>query len=205
MQFKMVYSDNANEIGKAAKTVGFQHEPSTPHRPQSNGIAESAVRRVLEGTRSVLYASGLSHAWWREATRAYAYMRNIHDKVQDGKTPYELRFNERFPGLVLPFGCLVEYKPQAEREVDLVLKFDKRTLPGIFMGYHARHGGRWSGDYLIVDVAAYSLAKDKRGVHVHRVKEVLKPTTITFPIRTGDIKQSENHSHLAEEKAEQKV
>ena len=173
-QLKMFYSDGAGELHKSATNIGFQHEPSTPHRPQSNGVAENAVRRVLEGTRAVLFASGLSHAWWREATRAYAYMRNIHDKVHSNKTPYEHRFNEPFPGIIVPFGCLIEYKPRAEKEVDQVFKFDKRTLPGNFMGYHARHGGRWSGDYLVIDVAAYSSAPDKRGVYVHRVKEIIK-------------------------------
>ena len=112
---------------------------------------------------------------------------------------------EPFPGLIIPFGCLIEYKPRAEKEVEQVLKFNKRTLPGVFMGYHARHGGRWFGDYSVIDAAAYGSATDKRGVYVHRVKEIIKPDRISFPIKDGSIKQSEHHYHLAKEQAEQKV
>ena len=38
---------------------------STPHRSETNGIAERAVRRVKEGTSAVLLQSGLDKNGWR--------------------------------------------------------------------------------------------------------------------------------------------
>ena len=50
---KVIYTDNSLEFGKACCT-------STPHRSETNGIAERAVRRVKEGTSAELLQSGLN-------------------------------------------------------------------------------------------------------------------------------------------------
>ena len=39
---------------------------NTPHRSETDGIAERAVRRVKEGTSAVLLQSGLNESWWAE-------------------------------------------------------------------------------------------------------------------------------------------
>ena len=46
---KVVYTDNSLEFGKACEELSWNHCTSTPHRSQTNGIAERAVRRVKEG------------------------------------------------------------------------------------------------------------------------------------------------------------
>ena len=51
---KRLYSDNSGEIEAAILKLQWRHDTSTPNRPQTNGVAEGAVRRVLEGTRAVL-------------------------------------------------------------------------------------------------------------------------------------------------------
>ena len=149
-------SDGSGELEAASKELKFPHDLSTPQRPQNNGIAERAVRRVIEGTRCCLLQAGLCHAWWREAMRAYCYNRNISDVVLDGKTPYELRFEQPFGGKLLPFGCSVEYKPESERETNKLHKFGSKLRPGIFMGHHSHNGGKWSGDYYVVDAEAFA-------------------------------------------------
>ena len=69
---------------------------STPHRSETNGIAERAVRRVKGGTSAVLLQSGLDEKWWADSMECYTYLRNIQDLLSDGKTPYETRFGEPF-------------------------------------------------------------------------------------------------------------
>ena len=44
------------------------------------------------------------------------YLRNVQDLLTDGKTPYERRFGESFKGPIIPFGAMVEYLPNSERE-----------------------------------------------------------------------------------------
>ena len=46
---------------------------SRPHRSNSNGIAENAVRRVKERTDALVVQSGLSEQWWREAIECFWY------------------------------------------------------------------------------------------------------------------------------------
>ena len=84
---------------------------STPHRSETNGIAERAVRRVKEGTSAVLLQSGLNENWWADFMECYTYLRNVTDLLSDGKTPYERCFGQPFKGPSIPFGSLVEYHP----------------------------------------------------------------------------------------------
>ena len=55
------------EFGKACGDLSWNHCTSTPHRSETNGIAERAVRRVKEGTSAVLLQSGLNESWWADS------------------------------------------------------------------------------------------------------------------------------------------
>ena len=76
----------------------------TPHRSETNGIAERAVRRVKEGTSAALLQSGLNESWWADSMECFTYLRNVTDLLSGGKTPYERRFGQPFKGPVIPFG-----------------------------------------------------------------------------------------------------
>ena len=92
---KVVYTDNPLEIGKSSEDFSWNHRTSTPHRSETNGIAERA-RRILEGTSAVLLQSGLDEKWWTDCMECYCHLRNVQDLLADGKTPYEKRFGEPF-------------------------------------------------------------------------------------------------------------
>ena len=89
---KVIYTDNSLEFGKACEDLSWNHCTSTPHRSETNGIAERAVRRVKEGTSAVLLQSGPNESWWADSLECYTYLRNVTDLLSDGKTPYERRF-----------------------------------------------------------------------------------------------------------------
>ena len=61
------YSDNSPELKIVAHDNGWEHTTSTPGRPETNGVAERAVRSVVEGTRTALEHAGLPARWWRYA------------------------------------------------------------------------------------------------------------------------------------------
>ena len=94
-------------FGKSCEEVPWNHCTSTPHRSETNGIAERAVRRVTEGTSAVLLQSGLDEKWVADSMECYCYL--IQDLLSDGKTQYEMRFGMLFDGPVIPFGAMVEY------------------------------------------------------------------------------------------------
>ena len=87
---KVTYTDNSLEFGKACEDLSWNHCTSTPHRSETNGIAERALRRVKEGTSAVFLQSGLDERWY--SMECFTYLRNIQDLLSDGKTPYERRF-----------------------------------------------------------------------------------------------------------------
>ena len=55
---KVIYTDNSLEFGKSCEDLSWNHCTSTPHRSETNGSAERAVRRVKEGTSPVLLQYG---------------------------------------------------------------------------------------------------------------------------------------------------
>ena len=82
---KVIYTDNFLEFGKACEDLSWNHCTSTPHRSETNGIAERAVRRVKEGTSAELLQSGLNESWWADSMECYTYLRNVTDLLSDGK------------------------------------------------------------------------------------------------------------------------
>ena len=64
---KVIYTDNSLEFGKACEDLSWNHCTSTPHRSETNGIAERPVRRVKEGTSALLLQSGLDESWWADS------------------------------------------------------------------------------------------------------------------------------------------
>ena len=81
----------------------------------------------------------------------FCMLHNVHDFKSDGITAYKARFGEDFDGPIIPFGCAVTYRPSRKKDQDALSKMGQKTCEGIFMGYHQRHGGGWSGDVEVID------------------------------------------------------
>ena len=188
---KVIYTDNSLEFGKACEDLSWNHCTSTPHRSETNGIAERAVRRVKEGTSAVLLQSRLNESWWADSMECYTYLRNVTDLLSDGKTPYERRFGQPFKGPIIPFGSLVEYHPVTAKDQSRIHQFGKEVLPGLFLGYALYAGGIWKGDVLIADLEELE-TMDASEIYSKRLnaKEVVFPKQgeFIFPIADGRIK-----------------
>ena len=188
---KVIYTDNSLKFGKACEDLSWNHCTSTPHRSETNGIAERAVRRVKEGTSAVLLQSGLNESWWADSVECYTYLRNVTDLISDGKTPYERRFGQPFKGPIIPFGSLVEYHPTTAKDQSRIHQFGKKVLPGLFLGYALYAGGIWKGDVLIADLEELE-TMDASEIYSKRLnaKEVIFPKQgeFIFPIADGRIK-----------------
>ena len=77
---KVIYIDHSLKFGKSCEESSWNHCTSTPHRSATNGIAG---RRVKEETSTVL--CGLDNEWWAGSMECFCYLRNIQDKLSDGK------------------------------------------------------------------------------------------------------------------------
>ena len=188
---KVIYNDNSLEFGKACEDLSWNHCTSTPHRSETNGIAERAVRRVKQGTSAVLLQPGLNESWWADSMECYTYLRNIQDLLSDGKTPYERRFGQPFKGPIIPFDSLVECCPNCAKDQSRLHQFGKKVLPGLFLGYALYAGGIWKGDIMVADIEELE-TMDASEIYSKRLnaKEVIFPKEnekFIFPVADGRI------------------
>ena len=191
-KLKVIYTDNSLEFGKACEDLSWNHCTSTPHRSETNGIAETAVRTVKEGTSAVLLQSGLGEKRWADPMECFTYLRNIQDLFSGGKTPCERRFGEPFKGPIISFGSLVEYYPISAKDQSRTHQFGKKVLPGLFLGYALYAVRVWKGDILVADLEELE-TMDASEIYSKRLnaKEVIFPKEkgeFIFPIADGRIK-----------------
>ena len=190
---KVIHTDNSLEFGKACEDLSWNHCTSTPHRSETNWIAERAVRKVKEGTFAVLLQSGLNESWWADSMECYTYLRNVTDLLSDGKTPYERRFGQQFKGPIIPFGSLVEYQPFTAKDQSRIHQFGKKVLPGLFLEYALYAGGIWKGDILVADIQELE-TMDASEIYLKKrlnAKEVIftkEKGKLIFPVAEGRIK-----------------
>ena len=88
----VIYTDNSLEFGKACEELSWNQCKSTAHRSETNGIAERARRRIMEGTFAA------------DSMECYCHVRKVQNLLSHGKTIYEL-----FCEPTIPFGSMIEY------------------------------------------------------------------------------------------------
>ena len=125
---KITSTDNSWEFGKACEDLSWNHCTSTPHRSETNGIAERAVRRIKERTSAVLLQSGPDENLWEDSIGCYCYLRNIQDRFYHRKTPFERRLKnhlkERSFKLVHWLSKIILYPRKTSHEsINLVSKY----------------------------------------------------------------------------------
>ena len=208
------YSDCAPELIRAAKDLNLAHDTATPNRPDTNGVAERCVRKVVEGTKCLLAQAGFPPSWWPKAMRCFCHALNI--EVVNGDSAWNRRHQKgQWSGPVIPFGAKVDYRPQPTK-AQLQQKFEPAARVGLFLGYNLGVGGTWkrNGGLMVTDLE-HTFAKGA-GVldpfehnpqfHVQYVSEVEIPAEgISFPLKpsfdarnSGTIYQimPEGYAHL---------
>jgi len=122
------YTDGSPELRKVAEGNHWKHSTSTPGRPETNGVAERAVRTAVEGARTALEHAGLPPRWWNYAVRHFCMASNI--AIVDNESSWQRRHGGgAFKGLRVPFGCLIDFKPSPTRG-KATPKFAPKAVPG---------------------------------------------------------------------------
>ena len=147
-----IFSGNGQEFMKVSRAARPKvkiycgnHCTSTPHRSETNGIAERAAHRVKGDTSATLLQSGLHGMLMLSTKRSRLLIgrQNLHER----------RFGEPFCGPIISYGSMAEYHPISATDQTRLHQFGKKVLPGIFRGspLHAK-GGIWTGDVLVADI-----------------------------------------------------
>ena len=165
-----VSTDSSAELKSAVRQNGWCHATSTPGRPDTNGVAERAIRSVVEGARAALEHSGLHESWWSHAGKHFCFARHV--AIINGDSSWNRRHRKGHSnGPLYPFGCLVDFMPTPQK-MGAVHKFASRATPGIFIGYVLLPGGRWKGDFLVAPLSEFDCLPGRQRIEVkiQRVK-----------------------------------
>lgn len=127
-----VYTDGSKEFKAAMKQLQYSHDCSTPHTPQTNGVAERAVRKVKESTSCALGQSGLSAEWWSEAQNCFCFLYTVTEVMHDGYTSYQSRLLRGSEGPLIPSGAYVKFVPATPEDLKSMDEFGPKDLDGIF-------------------------------------------------------------------------
>ena len=87
-----VFTDSSKESVSECQDLNFSHDMCTPHRQDTNEVAQRAVRTVKEGTAVAPVQSDLLDERWDCATQCYRNLRNVHDRMAVGKTAFVKRY-----------------------------------------------------------------------------------------------------------------
>ena len=66
----------SEEFTTFCKERGIKWQPTNPHTPQQNGVAERKNRTIMEMARSMLNGKGLPNSFWAEAVNIAVYIFN---------------------------------------------------------------------------------------------------------------------------------
>ena len=148
------------------------------------------VQEVKVGTSAALEQAGLPHAYWHIAMRHFEASWNFTEK-RGLPAPWKTRYGEDFEGTLIPFGALVTFHPiyGGHRRKQ---PFATRSVPGMFVGYHFRADGSWSGDYLVLpldDLQGMDLTRganvDRACLFPQRTSKVFVTEPIAFPAKSA--------------------
>ena len=183
---KVIYVDNSLEFGKACEDLSWNHCTSTPHRSETNEIAERAVRRVTEGTSAVLLQSGLKENWWADSMECYTYLRNVTPMkdVLDNHLKDRLFHSVHWLSITLSLRRTSQESTNLERKFYLDCSSDT----------HCTRGGIWKDDILVAVLEELE-TMDASEIYSKRLnaKEVIFPKQgeFNFPIADGRLKPLE--------------
>ena len=146
----------SEELSGHWESTGNMRNPESPERML---WLNRSTRRCRKPSDRVLLQQGCPHAFGlsSEPPRQCSETQGVHE---DGFSAYYNRFNRQFPGLLIPPGALVWFRP-AVTKYKLAKAFP-RLQPGIFLGYELQVGHRWKGVYYVADVEAF------RGLHLNQ-------------------------------------
>jgi transposase InsO family protein len=80
MQTDCAYNSAAWE--EYCKIHGIIHEFTTPYSSVQNGLAECAIRTIIDDVCTLLHDSGLGHSYWAEAAAYSINMQNLIPSCQ---------------------------------------------------------------------------------------------------------------------------
>ena len=148
---KVFYTDKSLEFGKFCEDLSWNHCTSTPHRSETNGIAERAVRSVKEGTSAVLLQSGLDETWWAGFHGMLLLCAKYSRSLGRWEETTRKAVRDAIQRTSYPVWGNGQYHPISAKDQSRLHQFGPKVLPGVFLGYVLYAGRIWKGDIMVAD------------------------------------------------------
>lgn len=160
MNIRVLFSDNEpcllqHEFQAYLVKKGIQHYTTQTYSSEMNGVAENAIKHLVQRASAMMWTAKIPEGFWPEAIRTATYLRNRSPHKALGMTPYEAWHGAgKKPDLghVRIFGCrCYGHVEKANRT-----KWESHTIEGVLLGYFATESL-----YLIYDVNKRVLLKKR--------------------------------------------
>ena len=175
----IVASDRYASILAAVRDLGLYPDPSVPTDPLHNSLAESAIRNVRQGTRSLLLQSGLGVEFWPRAMTCFTYqhdfttalshdpdgLRNLVRQQDEGPVPSPVEYDSKIhmalqyqpDTRMVPFGALVWY-------LSRVKDFAPSGIPAIYVGPEVLPAMRCKDVHILFDLPSLTQSDHVREI-----------------------------------------
>ena len=145
-KLRVIYTDNSLEFGKACEDLSWNHCTSTPHRSETNGIAERAVRRVKEGTSAVLWQSFLDEKWWADSMKClYPSAKRHRFIIWWEDAPMKDVLGNHLMDRLFHLGHWLSITRKTPKDQSQIHQFGKKVLPGLFPWIRSVRGENLEG------------------------------------------------------------
>lgn len=127
----------------------------------------------MEGTRSLVLLSGLSHPFWCEASQAFCIPRNAPVRVDCQKTLRFVRHGVGIWGYLVPWGAAIQYNTGPQKGKGAAQMLAPRTVRGILAWCHLHSGILRNGVSLAYDEDSLKSAKSWHRLMLYRSRELI--------------------------------
>ena len=161
---------------------GITQDPDvTPYAHAQNGVAERAIRTVIQSVRSLLFDARLPKSLWAEAALCAVYVQGpIPSSRHPGVVPLE-HWTGRKQDIshLHPFGCVAYAQVPAEL---VASKLDPRSIKYVLIGYYGH------GAYKLFDSATGAVIKAQNIIFEEGLSHLTlqQPPADFFPEPTQD-------------------
>lgn len=115
-KIKIAYADKAPEFEVTMKKLKISFDPSLPHHPQNNSLAEGNNQFIMTTTTPCLLEAGLPPCFWNHAVECVSHLLNI-EGGEDEKSPWFKFHGKEFHGEKIPFGAKVFFMPNNQGRI----------------------------------------------------------------------------------------
>ena len=122
---------------------------------------------------------------------------NATPQLNGDDAPWMLRFEEDFPGQLIPFGAKILFWNNPKRVDNTSGKTSPTANDGIFLGYNVQPGFAWKGEYLVAKLEALDYHADRITVQRARRVELIEGGFV-FPLRALKEAKEPNPDRLAD-------